>query len=167
LSKQCDASYHSDGVRITSALCGVLRTRTVCIAVVWALTVLWACVPTLALVHLFCWLAYLGQPVKHIALAAAKLVGLLIVVAGEIVSAVCGVGVDRVGLQKILRSYDISPGTAEPVNFIKNSPFTQSGQLTSLLLPDTAANLDIKNERVWTRELKSTTIVALNVFITH
>ena len=56
---------------------GPLGTRAVCIAVIWALTVLRAGVPTPALVNLFSWLAHLGQPVEHIALAATKLVGLL------------------------------------------------------------------------------------------
>lgn len=39
--------------------------------------------------------------------------------------------------------------------------------VTSLLRPDTTSNLDIKNERVRTRELKSSSIVALDIFVTH
>jgi len=112
---------------------GPLGTRAVCIAVIWALTVLRAGVPTPALVNLFSWLAHLGQPVEHIALAATKLVGLLVVVAREIVSTICWMRVNRMSLEKILRSNDISAGAAESINLIEDLPIAQSGQITSLL----------------------------------
>jgi len=144
-----------------------LGTGAVSVAVIWALAVLWAGVPTLALVNLFGRLANLGQPVKNIALAATELVGLLIVIAREIISAVCGMGVDGMGLEEVLRSYNISSGTAESINLIENFSFTKASLVTSLLRPDTTSNLDIKNERVRTRELKSSSIVALDIFVTH
>lgn len=112
---------------------GPLGTRAVCIAVIWALAVLRAGVPTPALVNLFSWLAHLGQPVEHIALAATKLVGLLVVVAREIVSTICWMRVNRMSLEKILRSNDISAGAAESINLIEDLPIAQSGQITSLL----------------------------------
>jgi len=101
---------------------GPLGTRAVCIAVIWALTVLRAGVPTPALVNLFSWLAHLGQPVEHIALAATKLVGLLVVVAREIVLTICWMRVNRMSLEKILRSNNISAGAAESINLIQDHP---------------------------------------------
>ena len=44
----------------------------------------------------------------------------LIVVAGEVILAVCGVGVDRMGLEEVLWSYDISTWTAESINSMEN-----------------------------------------------
>lgn len=71
------------------------------------------------------------------------------------------------GLEEVLWSYDISSGTAESINLIENLPFAKASCITSLLLPDTTSNLDIKNEWVGTRELKSSSIVALDIFVTH
>jgi len=143
-----------------------LWTGTVSIAIIWALTVLWAGVPALALVYFLGCLAHLGQPVKYISFAAAKLVRLLIVVAREIVSAVCWVGMNRMGLKEILWSHNVTSGTAESINFIDNFTIAESGLVTSLLLSYTASNLDIEYKRLWARELESSSIIALNVLVT-
>lgn len=71
------------------------------------------------------------------------------------------------GLDEVLWSYDISSGTAESVNLIENCPFAKASLVTSLLLSDTASSLDIENEWVRTRELKGSSIVALDIFVTH
>jgi len=145
----------------------LLGTRAICIAVIWALAVFWAGVPTPALVNLLSWLAHLGQPVKHIALAATELVGLLVMIAREIVSTICWMRVNRMSLEKILWSNNISTRAAESINLVEDLPVTESGQITSLLCSYTAANLHVEDQRVGARELKSSTIIALNVFITN
>lgn len=144
-----------------------LRTRAVSIAIIWALAVLRALVPALALIHFLSWLAHLGQAVKHIALTASELVRLLIMVAGEVKSAVSWVGVDWMSLEEILWSDNITSGTAEPINLIVDSPITEPGKITSLRLSDTAAHLDIEDKRVGAGELKSSTIIALNILVTN
>jgi len=145
----------------------LLGTRAICIAVIWALAVFWAGVPTPALVNLLSWLAHLGQPVKHISLAATELVGLLVMIAREIVSTICWMRVNRMSLEKILWSNNISTRAAESINLVEDLPVTESGQITSLLCSYTAANLHVEDQRVGARELKSSTIIALNVFITN
>jgi len=142
-------------------------TGTISIAIIRALTVLRAGVPALALVHFFSYLAHLGLPVKYVSLAAAKLVGLLIMVAREIVSTVCWVGMNGMCLKEVLWPNNVTSGTAESINFINNISITKSGLLTGLLCSYTASNLDIEYKWLWARELKSPSIIALNILVTN
>jgi len=69
-------------------------------------------------------------------------------------------------LEEILWSNNITSGTAESINFIDKLSFANSGLVTSLSTSDTASHLDIKYKRLWAGELKSSSIIALNVLIT-
>ena len=47
-------------------------------------------------------------------------------VAGEVISAVCGVCVDRMSLEKVLGSYHVTSGAAESINLVENLPITET-----------------------------------------
>ena len=88
-------------------------------------------------------------------------------VAGEIGSAVCGMRIDWMSLQKVLRSKSLSSGTFEAVNLKNLLAIASSCFLTGLILPDAAANKDIKDQGDGARQLVGSAVVALDIFVTH
>ena len=90
----------------------------------------------------------------------------LVVVAGEIGSAVCGMRIDWMSLQKVLRSKSLSSGTFEAVNLKNLLAIASSGFLRGLVLPDAASDKDIKDQGDGTRQLVGSAVVALDIFVT-
>lgn len=142
------------------------RTRAVSIAVVRTVAVLRTGVPTPALGHLLSWLARLAVRCEHVALATAKLVWLLVVVAGEVRATVGGVSVDWVSLEEVLRSECFPPGATKALDLKHFLPVAPPGVLAGLLLPHAAPDLHVKDEGDGARELKGPPVVALNVLVT-
>jgi len=68
-------------------------------------------------------------------------------------------------LQEVLRSESFSPGTGEAVYHVDFLSVTSLGLLAGLLLPYTAPDLDVEDERRGAGELESVPIVALDIFI--
>ena len=93
----------------------------------------------------------------------------LVVITGEVVLAVCGVGVDGVGLQQVLGSNGVTTSrTGEAVNLQKFlSIVAHSCKFALCLGTNTGADFHVKDERVRARELKGSSAVALDVLVAH
>merc|ERR1711997_327504 len=141
------------------------RTGTVSIAVIRTVAVLRTGIPTPTLGDLIRRLAGLTVSCEHIALATAKLVWLLVVVAGEVGATVCGVGVDRVSLQEVLRSECFPPGTGEALDLKYFLSVAPPSLLAGLLLPHATPDLHVEDEGDGAGELEGPPVVALDVLV--
>jgi len=138
----------------------------VSITVIWTLAVLRTLVPTSTLRNLLGWLASLGISSKNISFAATKLVWFLVVVAGEVRSAVCWMRVDRMSLQQILRTKSFSSRTFESVNLKHLFSITSSRFLAGLFFPHAASNKSVEHQGDGAGQLEGISIVALDILIT-
>ena len=74
-------------------------------------------------------------------------------------------GVDGVSLKQILWSECFTSGTFESINFKDLFSITPSGLLAGLLLPHTTANEDVEDQGYGAGQLKSISIVTLDVLV--
>ena len=83
-------------------------------------------------------------------------------------SAVCGVRIDGVSLQQVLRPDSFSTGTRETVNLQELVLLvTPSCLLAQLLRPHTAADLDVEKQRRRTGHLEGASLVTVDVLVAH